>query len=212
MKTQLIAGLFSGLALASAASAEGVKVYSGATITSNYIYTGISQTSGKATLQGYVEAEYGGFYLGVWASGADFPPDSLEIDGYVGYRGEAGRLSYDLSLTQVRYDTSGLWSNSVALELGLPVNDALTLSLRDSYDFTNKWNQVSLKAEYAATETVSFTALAGHDQGLGRNWGELGASLALSDTVSLGLTAQKNEFAPAVFAAAISFDTQVFGN
>jgi len=211
MKTYLFAGLVSGLALASAASAEGVNVYVGATLTSNYIYTGITQTSDDPTLQAYVEAEIGGFYLGVWASGADFAPDTVEIDGYVGFRGEAGQLSYDLSLTQVRYNNTGVWSNSVALELGYAVSDQVTVSVRDSYDFKNDWNLISLKGEFAATDALSFSLLVGHDEALGGRWGEIGASYALNDTVSLGLSAQKNEFASALFAASISFDTQILG-
>ena len=211
MKTKLLAGLVSGLALASAASAEGVNVYAGATFTSNYLYTGVSQTNDKPTLQGYIEAEMGGFYLGVWASGVRFAPDKAEIDPYLGYRGEAGKLSYDIGFTQTNYDSSGLWSNAVALKLGVAVSDAITVSVRDSYDFTNDFNQISLSSEIAATDKLSLSMLVGHDEALGGNWGELGASYALNDTVSLGLSVQKNEFSPALFAASISFDTQLLG-
>ena len=119
MKKILFVGLVSGLAVASAASAEGVSVYAGATLTSNYLYTGVTQTANQPTAQGYLEAEYGGFYAGIWASGVRFPPDSVEIDPYFGYRGEAGKFFYDANITHIRYDVTGLWSNNIALEMGV---------------------------------------------------------------------------------------------
>ncbi|MEZ5716096.1 MAG: TorF family putative porin [Paracoccaceae bacterium] len=212
MKTSLLAGSVLGLALASAASADGVNVYAGATLTSNYVYTGITQTNDKPTIQGYIEAEYGGFYLGVWASGVRFAPDKAEIDPYLGYRGEVGKLSYDLTYTRTTYDSTGFWSDAVALKLGVAVSDAVTLSVRDSYDFTNDWNQISLSGDFALTDKFSLSLLGGHDDGLGGTWGEVGVSYALNDTVSIGASVQKNEFASAIFAATISFDTQLLGN
>jgi uncharacterized protein (TIGR02001 family) len=212
MKTKFLAGLVSGLALASAASAEGLNIYAGATLTSNYLFTGITQTANNPTVQGYVEGEVGGFYFGVWGSGVTFPPDSVEIDPYFGYRGEAGLLSYDASFTHVRYDSTGFWSNNIALELGVAVSDLVTLSVRDSYDLTNSFNQISLKGEVAATDTLSLWGIVGRDGGLGGTWLEVGAGYSVNDTVSVALVAQKNQFAPALFAASISFDTQIFGN
>ena len=64
------------------------------TLTSDYVYRGISQTNEGPALQGGFDYSHeSGFYLGVWASNLEFngPTDndpSLEIDVYGGISGE----------------------------------------------------------------------------------------------------------------------------
>ncbi|MGI9293023.1 MAG: TorF family putative porin [Pseudomonadales bacterium] len=62
-------------------------------ITSDYVFRGVSQTMGKAALQGSIDAEFeGGFYGSVWGSTVDFIPKgepdddaNLELDVAVGF-------------------------------------------------------------------------------------------------------------------------------
>ena len=64
------------------------------TLTSDYVYRGITQTSEDPALQGGFDYSHeSGFYLGVWASSLEFRGDtddtpSLEIDVYGGVSGE----------------------------------------------------------------------------------------------------------------------------
>lgn len=75
-----------------------------AAVTSDYIYNGISQTGGKPALQGYVEANYGIFYAGAWASNVDFgDADDVEIDLSAGIRPETDRAAFDLGYVYYVY-------------------------------------------------------------------------------------------------------------
>lgn len=75
-------------------------------LTSDYLFRGISQTGGDAAIQGgfdYTHAS--GFYLGTWASNVGWIEDyqgydsgNIEIDLYGGYRGTVGPISYDLGI------------------------------------------------------------------------------------------------------------------
>lgn len=78
-----------------------------ATIASNYIWRGISQTFDAAAGQGGLDWGHdSGFYVGTWVSNVDFAPlarDGYEMDVYAGYAGEAGSLGYDLGVVTYQY-------------------------------------------------------------------------------------------------------------
>ncbi|MFN6979005.1 MAG: TorF family putative porin, partial [Gemmobacter sp.] len=90
--------------------AEGVTLTFGATIASEYESNGLRQSNGIA-FQPSVEAEYRGFYAGIWASNVDQaiigPGDTFEYDLYAGYRNTVGAFSYDLSYAHYFYNGSG---------------------------------------------------------------------------------------------------------
>jgi uncharacterized protein (TIGR02001 family) len=82
-------------------------------LTSDYIFRGISQTGGDPALQGGIDYGHAsGFYLGTWGSNVGWIEDyqgydsgNLELDFYGGFRsgiGDTG-LTYDLGLIQYWY-------------------------------------------------------------------------------------------------------------
>ncbi len=91
------------------------------TLTSNYIYRGITQTAGKPTIQGgidYVHSSH--FYIGAWASGVSIfrnlytekgglegaANSRYELDTYFGYRNNLGKgWGYDVGF--LRYNFPG---------------------------------------------------------------------------------------------------------
>ena len=98
-----------GLAAAHTAQAG---VSGSAALTSDYVFRGVSQTNEEPALQGGIEyAHEGGFYVGAWGSNvswlSDIPGDissSLELDGYLGYRGKAGEnVAWDVGVLQYWY-------------------------------------------------------------------------------------------------------------
>lgn len=98
-----------GLAATNTAQAG---VSGSATLTSDYVFRGVSQTNEEPALQGGIEyAHDGGFYVGAWGSNvswlSDIPGDissSLELDGYLGYRGKAGgNVAWDVGVLQYWY-------------------------------------------------------------------------------------------------------------
>lgn len=83
------------------------------TLTSDYVFRGISQSSGNAAIQGGLDYSHSsGLYLGTWASSVGWIEDfqgygsgSMEIDVYGGFRGGIGDtgLTYDVGAIQYMY-------------------------------------------------------------------------------------------------------------
>lgn len=99
-----------GVAMADTAPAS---LFSGnVSLTTNYLYRGISQTAGKPAIQGGFDyANPNGLYVGAWGSNISWISDaavasgaSLELDTYAGYKGGfATDFSYDVGFLRYNY-------------------------------------------------------------------------------------------------------------
>ncbi len=114
MKSKLLNSLIlAALALPGVAMAADVSPFSGnVSLTTNYLYRGISQTAAKPAIQGGFDyANPNGFYVGTWGSNISWISDggvasgaSLELDTYAGYRGSfATDYSYDVGFLRYNY-------------------------------------------------------------------------------------------------------------
>lgn len=142
------------LGMASGAAQAGTS--GNLSLTSDYAFRGVSQTNEDPALQGGIEiffnsgAHDSGFYVGAWGSNvswlSDIPGDissSLELDGYLGYRGKAGEhVAWDVGVLQYWYpgdypdgfnsaDTTEVYAGVTAtpadtLALGLKYSHAVT--------------------------------------------------------------------------------------
>ena len=83
------------LMLAGAAQAE---ISANVGFASDYHYRGIFQAS--SSVNGGLDFEKNGFYVGTWAADVDA---GLEVDGYFGYGGNAGDFSYSIGYTGYFY-------------------------------------------------------------------------------------------------------------
>lgn len=111
-----------------AASAVGAQespheVSANVTLTTDYVFRGISQTSEDPAVQGGFDyAHDSGLYAGVWGSSLEFreggDPASLELDYYGGYAGEANGLGYDLGAIYYDYPGNDAPVDLDYLELG----------------------------------------------------------------------------------------------
>jgi uncharacterized protein (TIGR02001 family) len=73
-------------------------------LVSDYVFRGFSQTNEDPALQGGVDAAFGSFYAGAWASNVDFGDDTdAEVDIYGGYRGETGGFGFDVGVVGYGY-------------------------------------------------------------------------------------------------------------
>jgi uncharacterized protein (TIGR02001 family) len=80
-------------------------------MTSNYLYRGLSQTGNKPALQGGFDyAHESGLYAGVWGSSISWLSDfgvadnaGTEFDTYLGFSGEAGDIGYDVGFLRYNY-------------------------------------------------------------------------------------------------------------
>lgn len=108
-KNLLVAALASAFAMP--AMAEDSPFSANVSLTSNYLYRGISQTGNKPAIQGGFDyAHASGVYAGVWASSISWLSDAgvaanvgTEIDTYVGFSGEAGDIGYDVGFLRYNY-------------------------------------------------------------------------------------------------------------
>lgn len=80
------------------------------TLTSDYVFRGVSQTqNGPAIQGGFDYAHSSGFYAGTWASNVDWVSqgyktnNSMEIDLYGGYKGSVGDVGYDVGAITYYY-------------------------------------------------------------------------------------------------------------
>jgi len=98
--------LASGALVSSQALAiEGLTANIGAT--NNYLWRGITQTNDAAAISGGIDyASDSGFYIGTWASNADWAEDmTYELDIYGGFSGELDNgFGYDLGYIYYNYD------------------------------------------------------------------------------------------------------------
>ncbi|MCA0392636.1 MAG: TorF family putative porin [Proteobacteria bacterium] len=105
--------LSAGLLVAGSASAE---VSGSATVVSDYLFRGITQTDEKPALQaGVTYTHDSGFYVGAWGSSiswlSDADPDvssQVELDGFLGYAGAFGEsdFGYDVGVNYYWYPGS----------------------------------------------------------------------------------------------------------
>jgi uncharacterized protein (TIGR02001 family) len=80
-------------------------------LTTNYLYRGISQTGAKPAIQGGFDyANANGVYVGAWGSSISWLGDGvvasnagLELDTYAGYKAMAGAVSYDVGFLRYNY-------------------------------------------------------------------------------------------------------------
>ena len=79
-----------------------------ASVTSNYLWRGLTQSINEAAVQGGVDyASDSGFYVGTWTSNVAYDSDdaySYEHDMYFGFSGEAEGFSYDVGYLYYNYD------------------------------------------------------------------------------------------------------------
>jgi len=80
------------------------------TLTSDYVFRGVSQSqNGPAIQGGFDYAHASGFYVGTWGSNVDWVSqgyktnNSMEIDLYGGYKGSMGDVGYDVGVITYYY-------------------------------------------------------------------------------------------------------------
>jgi len=157
------------------AMAEGLSPSSNVSLVSDYLYRGISQTGSAPAIQGGFDlAHDSGFYAGIWGSNISWISDaavatsaSVELDTYVGYKGAAGDVGYDVGF--LRYNYPGDYAVGATKADTSEVYGAVSYSI------------VTAKVSYSLGD------LFGVPDAKGSTYAELNASYALSDTgITLG--------------------------
>lgn len=123
-------------------------------LTSDYVFRGVSQTMRDPAIQGGLDYSFGdnGWYVGTWASNIDYGSNSpnIELDTYVGWTHDVSQdWNVDLSLVRYNYLGAGTgYGNIDYNELIGKVtwNENVTLTL----GYTNDYANSSQSATYVA--------------------------------------------------------------
>ncbi len=106
-------------------------------ITSNYVWRGMTQSNNSPAVQGGIDIEYRGFYLGTWGSNVDFGVDdgnSLEADFYAGYKAQLAGIGFDIGIIQYAYPGEADAYNFEEVYLGISKDfDMFGLSAKYSW-------------------------------------------------------------------------------
>jgi len=158
IKLSLVAILLSTLAYAENKSEVGMSA--NVALTSDYVWRGTSLTAGDMAIQGGMDLDFEGAYIGVWASNiAQLTVDvndnttTIETDVYAGYAGDIGKLSYDVGYNQYIYINLSEEFNFGEFYVGLGY-DFDVVSIGAKYSVGIKTN------EFEATDNLEMTASA----------------------------------------------------
>jgi uncharacterized protein (TIGR02001 family) len=200
-----------------ATAAQAQDTFVGVSLTTDYVVGSVSQTDGKPTLQAYAEHNLAsGLYFGTFLSGVDFSEfgleDKVEYDLYAGYRGAAGKLSYDIGYYRYYFNELGFDSDEIWLKANYAATDTVTVGANLRHHFSGRFNDEWL---YGPTFKVALSEVTSVDGAVMANtlddavdW-NVGLRQQLSPTVSASLRYYDSSFDEGFVAAAISFDTSL---
>lgn len=180
--------------LAADAPASSFTPSANVSIVSNYLYRGISQTGANPALQGGFDlAHASGAYVGVWGSSISWLSDAgvasnagTEFDTYLGYKGTAGDIGYDVGY--LRYNYPGTYAPAAVKADTDEIYGAVTYSF------------LTAKVSYSLGDTFGWA------KAQGTTYIELNASYALGESgytlgAHYGMQAFKGEATDAAKAA-----------
>ncbi len=95
---------------------SAIEVSANVTLTSDYVFRGVSQTTTLPAIQGGFDVEFGpGIYVGTWASNVDggtYTGSSMEWDFYFGWAGEISDTGIGIDVGYLRYQYPGTSVNA----------------------------------------------------------------------------------------------------
>ncbi|MCW8895789.1 MAG: TorF family putative porin [Sulfurimonas sp.] len=119
IKLSLAAALITTIVFAEEEKSE-IGISANMAITSNYVWRGMTQTQDSPAVQGGVDLDYKGFYVGVWGSNVNFNTDvSVELDFYGGYTSEIAGIGFDIGFIEYAYPKDSEASNFGEAYIGL---------------------------------------------------------------------------------------------
>lgn len=169
--------------MAGQAQGEEAVAYLGATLTSNYIYDGLTQTDDRPAFQPFLEVEFSpGFYVGAWMSNVDFgdDTDSIETDLYVGFRGETEWFDYDVAYFRYFYNETGYCCGEVKAFVDFPVYGPVS-GLVGYNSYLNGSYALSAGLGLSLPQEFEITGVYKSD-GIENNW-NVGVSKYLTETL-----------------------------
>jgi uncharacterized protein (TIGR02001 family) len=186
-KSKLLVAVL-GTLIAVPALADSSPFSANVTLTSDYLYRGISQSGHKPAIQGgFNYNNPNGFYAGVWGSSISWISDGglatnagLELDTFLGYSNSfATDFTYDVGY--LRYNYPGTYTAAATYPFAKADTDELYASI------AYKW--IKLKYSYSLGKTFAV------DQASGTNYLDLSVSYPIeSSGITLGAHYGKQKY------------------
>lgn len=183
--------------VAGAAQAQSPEVSFNIGVTSDYVFRGVSQTDEEPALQGGVDASFGSFYVGAWASNVDFGDDTdVELDIYGGYLFDAGGFDFDVGVISYTYLNAPDGADYDLVEFKAAVSrsiDRLSAGAAvyyspDFFGVDEEATYIEANAGYDVTDKLAITGAVGKqflDVSSDYTTWNLGGEYAVTDKVSL---------------------------
>jgi uncharacterized protein (TIGR02001 family) len=170
------------LAMAADEAASPHSLTGNITLTSDYIFRGVSQTqNGPAIQGGFDYAHASGFYVGTWASNVDWVSlgykknSSMEIDLYGGYKGSLGDFGYDVGAITYYYPGDAITDANDPDTTEVYIGGSWKfLSAKYSYTVSDKFVGWGTEADPAGDTDGSYYVELNANYGFGSGWGVLG--------------------------------------
>jgi len=155
-----LATILATASLAITANASEVGVSANVSMTSDYMWRGMTQSAGSPAIQGGFDLDYEGFYIGTWGSNVAGDPDetqggeyyygkaSMELDLYGGYSTEISGVGIDVGFLQFMYPKDSEAKGWGEAYLGLSYDlEMLSVGAKYSYaidTMDNGWTDYNL--------------------------------------------------------------------
>ncbi|HYD11997.1 MAG TPA: TorF family putative porin [Allosphingosinicella sp.] len=180
----------------------GLDISATVTGVTDYRFRGVSSSDRDPAIQGSVDVNYHGFYIGAWASSIARTADTnVELDLYAGYAGSAGPVEYEVGAIAYLYPggdgTGNIYEGTASLSYTLgPVTGKLSANYapdQENLAGDNLYLNAELRSGIPTTPLTIFASV-GRERGsfYGRKWdwslgfefsqGPFTASLAYVDT------------------------------
>jgi uncharacterized protein (TIGR02001 family) len=171
MKKIIGAALAAGAAVSAAGAAEAQSISASVTMTSDYVFRGMSLSGEDAAVQGSFDYATDLFYAGAWASSLGSAGTSMELDVYAGFTPTIGPVALDLGVVGYFYpgaDDNGAEFDFFELVGGGTINirDNLTLGAAlaytpENYGETGEAIYSELNGAYSITDAFAASAAFG---------------------------------------------------
>ena len=165
-----VAAIAASLSISQVIAQDSSPYSANVSLTSDYRFRGISQNNLSPAIQGGFDYERGAFYAGTWGSNVSWLADggggtvsnSMELDIYGGWKGNAGSVPLDVGLLYYyypgEYPTGFNSPNTLELSLGAefgPVSAKYSYALTDLFGFDDRKGAGYIDVSYG-TEVSGF--------------------------------------------------------
>jgi hypothetical protein len=164
------------------------------------------------TFTPYVEREFpSGIYTGVELYNVHGDDDNeSEFDLYLGYRGEAGLLSYDIYYYRYYLNQTGYDSDDLTAEVSDPLFGQLVGTTSLTSDLSGGWSGEQ-EVAYALPAGLELSAIYGVGELADDDDWEIGIAKSLNETTEVGFSFNNSETREEFLSFTLAFDASIDG-